>query len=164
MRPPQAKLIQLIQNLMHKDRFKEQFLACIDNRENPFHPLVWIRGETTFGRNVFISGFSEVWAKGAEVIIGDNYNIASFVSINVADSYKQTIGLTDDVERLPITIENNVFTGCHSVVKGGARIGHHSVVAAGTVVDGVEIPPYSLIFGNSMQMRLRYYQHRGLSK
>ena len=44
-----------------------------------------------------------------------------------------------------------------SVIKGGAHIGHHSVVAAGTIVDSGVIPPYSLIYGNPMKIKEGYY-------
>ena len=145
---------------MDEDEFKKRLLECIDNVENPFHPFVWIHGDPKFGKNVCIGGFSEVNAQGAGVVIGDNCDIASFVSINVADSHKQTIGLAGDVERKPIIIENNVFIGSHSVVKGGAYIGHHTVVAAGTLVDGIEIPPYSLVSGNPVRVRPGFYKNR----
>jgi acetyltransferase-like isoleucine patch superfamily enzyme len=42
-------------------------------------------------------------------------------------------------------------------VKGGAHIGHHCVVAAGTIVEAVTIPPYSLVVGNPMQIKEGYY-------
>ena len=95
-----------------------------------------------------------------DVTIGDNCDIASFVSINAADSHKQTIGLSKEIERKDIVIENNVFIGSHSLIKGGAYIGHHSVVAAGTIVDGVKIPPYSLISGNPMKIKPSYYKSK----
>ena len=143
---------------MDKSEFESLLLECIDNIKNPFHPFVWIHGKPKIGKNVYIGGFSEINAKGAEVIIGDNCDIASFVAINVADSHGQTIGLKADVKRKPIVLGNNVFVGSHSVIKGGACIGHHSVIAAGTIVDGVEIPPYSLVFGNPMRMKTGCYQ------
>jgi len=128
--------------------------------ENQFHPLVFIGGEPKIGRNVYIGLFSEVNAKGASVIIGDNCDISSFVSINVADSHKKCIGLSENVERENITIENNVFIGSHCFVKKGARIGHHSVIAAGTIVEGVKIPPFSLVAGNPMRVKAGYFENK----
>lgn len=125
---------------------------------NPFHPLVWIIGEPEFGEGVFIGAFSLINGKGARLRIGDGCDIASFVAINVADSHKRCLGLAGEIARKPITLEDHVFVGSHCVIKGGARIGHHSVVAAGTVVEGVEIPPYSLVSGNPMQVRSGYYR------
>jgi acetyltransferase-like isoleucine patch superfamily enzyme len=129
-------------------------------RENPFHLLVWILGEPKIGEGVYIGGMSEINARDANVTIGDYCDIASFVSINVADSHNKCIGLSDKVDRRDITLEHHVFVGSHSVIKGGAHIGHHSVVAAGTIVDGIKIPPYSLIFGNPMQIKAGYYKER----
>ena len=127
-------------------------------QENPYHPFVWINGEPQIGENVSIGGFSEINAKNSKVVIGNNCDIASFVSINCADSHKKCLELSEKIERKDITIENNVFIGSHSVIKGGSYIGHHSVVAAGTIVDGVKIPPYSLIIGNPMSIKKGYYK------
>lgn len=142
---------------MELPEFEELFTRLTHFNKNRFHPLVWIVGEPEIGENVYIGGMSEVNAKGARVVIGDNCDIASFVSINCADSHKKCIGLAQEVERKNIVLENNVFVGSHSVIKGGAHIGRNSVVAAGTIVEGVTIPPYSLVIGNPMQVKAGYY-------
>ena len=134
--------------------------ALTGMKENRFHPFVWIVGEPQIGERVYIGGFSEVNAKDARVVIGDFCDIASFVTINCADSHKLCIGLATAIERADIVIEDHVFIGSHSVVKGGARIGHHSVVAAGTIVGPGDIPPYSLVVGNPMTVKAGYYKER----
>jgi acetyltransferase-like isoleucine patch superfamily enzyme len=126
--------------------------------ENRFHPFVWILGEPEVGEGTYIGGFSEVNASGARVVIGRECDIASFVSINCADSHKRCIGLLGDNVRRDICIEDHVFIGSHSVVKGGAHIGHHSVVGAGTVVEPGVVPPYSLVVGNPMCVKAGYYR------
>ena len=93
-----------------------------------------------------------------DILIGDNCDIAAFVSINVADSHKRCIGLSKKISRKKIVLEKNVFVGTFSVIKSGATIGHHSVIAAGTVVDGKKIPPYSLVSGNPMKIKKGYYK------
>ncbi len=137
--------------------FEEKFSAHINFKKNKFHPLVWINGEPEIGDNVYIGGMSEINAKGARVSIGDNCDIASFVVINCADSHKRCIELSTGIIFRDIIIEHNVFIGSQSIIKGGAHIGHHSVIAAGTVVDGVVIPPYSLVSGNKMTVKPGYY-------
>jgi len=144
----------------NKSVLQEWFTRLTMFPENRFHPLVWIVGEPEIGEDVYIGGLSEVNAKGASVKIGDNCDIASFVTINCADSHKKCIGLSAEVERRDILIEGHVFIGSHSVIKGGARIGHHSVVAAGTVVDAIEIAPYSLVAGNPAVVKSGYYRSR----
>lgn len=140
--------------------FKKMFKKLIDNEDDHFHPLVLIHGKPQLGKNIYIGAFSEVNARHSSVSIGDDCDIASFVSINVADSHKEVLGLQKGIERKPIVIENNVFIGSHCFVKAGAHIEHHTVVAAGTIVEGVAIPPYSLVYGNPMQVRIDYYKER----
>lgn len=137
--------------------FRDTLSRVTTFQKNPYHPFVWISGTPDIGPGTAIGAFSEVYAKGAKVTIGAGCDIASFVAINCADSHKRCIGLTDEVERRDIEIGDHVFIGSHSFVKGGAVIGHHSVVAAGTIVDAGEIPPYSLVVGNPMQVKAGYY-------
>lgn len=126
---------------------------------NRFHPLVYIGGQPLFGKNVHVGLLSEVNAKGATVVIGDNCDIASFVSINAADSHKKAIEQAAEIERGDITLENNVFVGSHCFIGGGAFIGHHSVIAAGTIISRpVKIPPYSLVIGNPFVVKEGYYK------
>lgn len=143
-----------------KAALQEWFTRLTAFPGNRFHPLVWIVGNPEIGEDVYIGGFSEVNAKGARVKIGDNCDIASFVSINCADSHMKCIGLSAEVERRDIMIEDHVFIGSHSVIKGGAQIGHHSVIAAGTIVGAMEIPPYSLVVGNPAIVKPGYYLNR----
>ena len=145
---------------MDIDKFQKLFSELTQFKANDFHPLVWISGYPAIGRNVYIGGFTEINAKEAKVVLGDNCDIASFVSINCADSHRLCLGLSDEICRDDIVLENNVFVGSHCVIKGGAYIGHHSVVASGTIVDGIKIAPYSLIVGNPMQVKSGYYRDR----
>ena len=140
--------------------FESEVLSVLHLPKNKFHPMVWINGDPEIADNVYIGGFSEVNANGAKVVIEKGCDIASFVSINCADSHKKTIGIKNEISRKNIYIGEHVFIGSHTVIKGGATIGHHSVIAAGTIVDGVEIPPYSLISGNPMLIKPGYFSEK----
>lgn len=142
------------------EEFKKLFSQLTTFKENPYHPLVWIVGDPEIGKNVYIGGFSEVNAKGARVVIGDNCDIASYVSINSADSHRKCIGLTKEVDRQEINIGENVFIGSHCVIKGGTTIGRQSVIAAGSIVGPGNIPPYSLVIGNPAVVREGYYKDK----
>jgi acetyltransferase-like isoleucine patch superfamily enzyme len=143
--------------MTENDKFKKSFGQITNFQDNPYHPLVWISGSPTIGQGVFIGAFSEINAKDANLIIGEHCDIASFVAINCADSHLRCIGLSDGITRNDITIEEHVFIGSHSVVKGGAHIGHHCVIGAGTIVEPRYIPPYSLVIGNPMIVKEGYY-------
>lgn len=127
-------------------------------KANPYHPFVWINGNPQIGKDVTIGGFSEINAKNTTVIIGDNCDIASFVAINSADSHKKCIGLSNEINRKDITIGRNVFIGSHCVIKGDANIGDYCVIGAGTIVDNINITPYSLVVGNPMVVKKGYYK------
>ena len=145
---------------MNKGKFYKLFSSATDFKKNPFHPLVCIKGKPKLGKKIYIGAMSEINAKGGKVKIGDNCDIASFVSINCADSHKRCVEISKKTKIKNITIEHNVFIGSHSFIKGGAYIGHHSVVAAGTIVEPRKIAPYSLIYGNPMKVKENYYSKK----
>jgi acetyltransferase-like isoleucine patch superfamily enzyme len=136
------------------------FAALIGLPVNRFHPLVWVLGNPKIGKGVYIGGMSEVNANGASLHIGDNCDIASFVTINCADSHLKCIGVSSDIRRKDIFIDSNVFIGSHCVIKGGTVIGKCSVVAAGTIVGDVIVPPYSLVIGNPAVIKPGYYAEK----
>ncbi len=141
---------------MDADQFQRMLRESIGHKENPFHRFVWITGTPVIGPNTFIGGYSSINATDADVEIGDNCDIASYVMINAADSHRRCIGLDDEITRKPIKIGSHVFIGTHSAVLGGAVVGHHSVIAAGTVVREGEIPPFSLILPH--EIKRGYYR------
>ena len=145
---------------MDKEQFRKMFLEMMKNRDNPYHPMVWINGDPEIGTGTYIGGFSEINASGARVVIGEACDIAAFVVINVSDSHLRAIGLVDAPELRDIEIGDHVFIGSHCAVLGGARIGHHSVIGAGTIVREGEIPPYSLVVGNPMVVKPGYYEKK----
>ena len=56
---------------MNELEFKNAFLLMIPNQDNRYHLLVWINGEPEFGENIYIGGVSEIYAKGARVVIAE---------------------------------------------------------------------------------------------
>lgn len=55
----------------------------------------------------------------------------------------------------PVIIENDVHIGMFCLIMPGTVIGHHSVVAAHSVV-ARKIPPYSLVAGNPAQIIMTF--------
>ena len=143
-----------------KKQFEKLFLNLINNKKNKYHPLVWINGDPKIGKETYIGGFSEINAKGSKINIGSKCDIASFVSINVADSHKRCIGLSKRISKKPIKLGNNVFVGSHSVILGGSVIGNNSVVAAGSVVKNCKVPSFSLVTGNPATVKKNYYKKK----
>ena len=142
------------------NKFKSKVLDSLELPKNDVHPLIYMSDNITIGEGSCIGLFSDLNANKSKITIGKNCDIASFVSINCADSHKLTIGLSHEIQRKEIIIEDNVFIGSHSFIGGYLKIGHHSVVGAGTILnDKGEIPPYSLIVGNPAIIKERYYEN-----
>ncbi len=146
---------------IEKENELNKLIEVLDLKKNPFHPMVFINGPecAEIDDDVYIGYLSEINARGSKVVIKKGCDIASFVSINVADSHKRTVGIAAEIERGPIILEENVFVGSHCFIGGNTHIGHNSVVAAGTIlISGGEIPPYSLIKGNPAVIYPEHYK------
>ena len=147
--------------IINKEEELNRLINVLGLKKNPFHPMVFINGieDAEIDEDVYIGYLSEINARGSKVILRKGCDIASFVCINVADSHKRSLGLSDHIERGPIILDENVFVGSHCFIGGNTHIGHHSVVAAGTIlIRGGEIPPYSLIKGNPAVVYPGYYK------
>ncbi len=75
---------------------------------------------------------------GARVVIGKDVHIGAGAVI---------AGVLEPPSATPVIVEDNVLIGANSVVLEGVRIGHHSVVAAGSVVT-TDVPPNSVAAGS----------------
>lgn len=133
-------------NLIKKEILKELFGAIGDHIsiEHNFHCDL---GYNIYVGENFYAGYNCTILDMAEVRIGDNCLIAPNVGIyttghNISPHERYKSGITK-----PITIGDNVWIGGHSVVLGGIRIGHNSIVAAGSVVTK-NIPENTIYAGN----------------
>ena len=54
-----------------------------------------------------------------------------------------------------ISIGDDVFIGTNAIILKGTRIGARSVIAAGSVVFGLDVPPDSLVRGNPAEIVIR---------
>lgn len=121
-----------------------------------------ISGCVELGRDVHIGRLVDFNANLCRITIGEACDIGSFVTINCADSSKRATERAADIERAPIVLEHHVFVGTHCAILGGVTIGHHSIVAAGTVVRGpLVVPPYSLVIGNPAVVKAGRYAPAG---
>lgn len=146
---------------MIKKLLRKLLCWVIDNKDNPYHPFVWINGDPIIGKRVYIGGYSEIYAKGATVFIGDDCDIASFVAINCADSHLKTVQKSIVVHKENIYIGKHVFIGTQCAILGGTTIGHHSVIGAGVVLSKIIIPPCSLVYKDNkgkLVIRKNYYK------
>ncbi len=116
---------------------------------NRFNPHCWITGQPEIGEGTWIGAFTLIDGQGG-LRIGRGCDISSGAQILTHSTARRclTERAYGQVDRKPTLLEDFVFVGTNAVILMGARVGHHSLIAAGAVVleDSV-IPPYSLVVG-----------------
>jgi acetyltransferase-like isoleucine patch superfamily enzyme len=122
--------------------------------QNDYNPLAWIRGlekgNVSIGSGTWIGPFCVIDGEYDKVTLGKGVNISSGAQVLTHDTVQRCIseGRYDKIDHSPTIIEDHVFVGTNAVILKGCTIGHHSIIAAGTVVTQQSvIPPYSLVAG-----------------
>jgi acetyltransferase-like isoleucine patch superfamily enzyme len=129
---------------------------------NPTDNLVGLSGATIIcagkGAKIEIgehSGFSSVVinareriAIGNHVKVGGNVRIFDhdFHPLSWADRRAPEKGGKTKVK--PVVIDDDVFIGTNVIILKGTHIGARSIIAAGSVVMGLDVPPDSMVRGN----------------
>ncbi|MGE0887131.1 MAG: DapH/DapD/GlmU-related protein [Blastocatellales bacterium] len=109
------------------------------------HVRIRFPGNVSIGRHSTINYDCLLDGRGAEIVIGDNVNIASEVMIwtqeHDPDSpAHQTISK-------PVVIGDYAWIASRAIILPGVTIGEGAVVAAGAVVTK-DVPPYAIVGGN----------------
>jgi carbonic anhydrase/acetyltransferase-like protein (isoleucine patch superfamily) len=124
------------------------------------HPTAYIDSSAQVIGDVEIGEESSVWM--AVVIRGDvnririgrRSNVQDGTVVHVMkDTHATTIGDNVTIGHAAVihgcTVEDRCLIGMGTILLNGARIGTGSIVAAGTlVVEGMEVPPRSLVMGS----------------
>lgn len=92
---------------------------------------------------------------GKRVLIGANVRIFDhdFHSLNYTER-----GAFREGASSPISIGDDVFIGTNAVILKGVKIGNRSIIGAGAVVAGLEIPCDSLVAGNPAKIIERFVE------
>ncbi|MFH1827134.1 MAG: glycosyltransferase [bacterium] len=117
---------------------------------NLYNKHAWILGNPEIGEGVWIGAFCLVDAANATLKIGRGTEISSGAKILTHSTIVRAISERryGEVDSAPVEIGEFCFVGTNSTVLMGARIGHHSVIGAGSVVTQfMVIPPYSIVVG-----------------
>lgn len=105
------------------------------------------------GDNVSIDWDNVIYATNAKLIVGDNSGIAvgcTFITGNHKPAVNELLkdGGNNNLQGKDIVLEEEVWVGAKSVVLAGSHIGRGAIIAAGSIVRGVKIPPYAIVAGN----------------
>lgn len=143
-------------------------LLCWDKfNDQRFTPEITIGNNSTIQKNCFLSSTNKI-------LIGDNVAVTEHTVIldnihgdfrdnhltfnenpDVPDVFLQEIKDRPLASKGPVVIEDSVHIGMFCTILPGTKIGHHSIIAAHSVV-GRKIPPYSLVAGNPAQIVLTF--------
>lgn len=116
---------------------------------NPYNPHAWIINNPKIGEGCWIGAFVLLDGIGG-LTLGRGCDISCGVHILTHSTVRRCVTERkyDVIDKAPVEIGDHVFVGENSTILMGSRIGHHSVVAAGSVVlENTVIPPYSLVAG-----------------
>ena len=97
------------------------------------------RGTIKIGNNVGVTG---AVIHGSDITIGDNVMIGANTKIIDHDFHssnyieRRTDARDHEISR-PVSIGDDVFIGCNSIILKGTKIGDRCTVGAGSVVSGV---------------------------
>ncbi len=122
------------------------------------HPTVFIAETATVIGDVTMGKESSVWfsavlrGDAAPITIGEGTNVQDNAVIHVDEGTPTIIGKRVTIGHGAIvhgaTVQDEVLIGMGAIILSNAKIGTHSIIAAGSVVtEGAEIPPNSLVMG-----------------
>ena len=113
-------------------------------------------GKIEIGDN---SGFSSVvMSSRASIKIGNHVKIGGNVRIfdhdfhSLEAEYRRTSEDRQHIRTKPVVIEDDCFIGTNAIILKGTHLGPRSIVAAGSVVFGLNVPMDSLVKGNPAQI------------
>ena len=122
------------------------------------HPTVFIAETATVIGDVTIGKDSSIWfsavlrGDAGPITVGEGTNVQDNAVIHVDVGEPTSVGRRVTIGHGAIihsaTVEDHVLIGMGAIVLSRAKIGSHSIIAAGSVVpEGREIPPRSLVMG-----------------
>eukprot|EP00930_Biecheleria_cincta_P103039 TRINITY_DN94948_c0_g1_i1.p1 TRINITY_DN94948_c0_g1~~TRINITY_DN94948_c0_g1_i1.p1 ORF type:complete len:209 (+),score=25.14 TRINITY_DN94948_c0_g1_i1:45-671(+) len=131
------------------------------------HPLAWVAPGAQVVGDVELGSGVSVWfncvlrGDDASIIVGDGTNIQDLTMIHLDTGLPCRIGRNCSVGHGCIlhgcTIQDDVLIGMGATVMNRAVIGQGSVVGAGAVVlEGMEVPPLSLVVGSPAKVKKTY--------
>ncbi len=108
-------------------------------------------GDRTGASSVVISSKKSVKI-GSRCKIGGNVRIFDHDFHSLDASIRCTSEDRNNIRSSEIEIGDDCFIGTNSILLKGTKIGARSIVAAGSVVFGLKVPPDSLVKGNPAQI------------
>jgi acetyltransferase-like isoleucine patch superfamily enzyme len=104
-------------------------------------------GNNSGGSSVIISSRSKVTI-GERCKIGGNVRIFDHDFHSIDSKVRATPEDVNNIRSAAINIDDDCFIGTNAIILKGTCLGSRTIVAAGSVVFGLKVPPDSLVKGN----------------
>ena len=109
-------------------------------------------GDRSGASSVVISSMSSVKI-GARCKIGGNVRIFDHDFHSIDANVRCTAEDRNNIRTKPVEIGDDCFIGTNAIILKGTKLGSRSIVAAGSVVSGFEVPEGSLVRGNPAKVQ-----------
>lgn len=152
VRPDTAYAIGL-GDIEPRKKVAEELSAAGARLATVVHPTAWIADSAEFGEGVLVAPFCFV---GPHARVGDLTLLNTYASIGHDSVVGRCCALAPyAVTNGRVVLEDEVFLATHATVTPRRRVGHNSVVSAGSVVLR-DVPPRSLAMGTPARTREMY--------
>ena len=104
-------------------------------------------GNNTGCSSVVISSRASITI-GSHVNVGGNVRIFDHDFHSLEADYRRTSEDCKHIRSRPVIIEDDCFIGTNAIILKGTHLGPRTIVAAGSVVFGLDVPADSMVKGN----------------
>ncbi|CAE7764363.1 unnamed protein product [Symbiodinium sp. CCMP2592] len=126
-------------------------------------PGAQVVGDVRLGKDVGVWFNCVLRGDDSHIEVGDGTNIQDLTMVHLDEGLPCTIGKNVSVGHACVlhgcTVEDDVLVGMGAVILNKAVIGRGSVVGAGALVlEGMQVPPFSLVVGSPAQVKKTYQE------